>query len=91
MKVVHHLAFAAIAAAFALPGISIANDLTVSGIQGRSSAQHGAASRILVRENADVDQAGRGQVANSPAATGLQTGSLSVTASGKTLGQSGRG
>jgi hypothetical protein len=91
MKVVRHLTLAAIAAAFALPGISIAGDLTVSEIQGRSSAQHGAGARILVRANADVDQAGRGQDASFLAATGLQQALHTITASGRTLGQGGRG
>lgn len=91
MKVVRHLAFAAIAAAFALPATSIASDLTVSEIQGRSSAPTGTASIILVRTNADVDLAGRGQGASSLAAIGSQAGSHSVAASGRSLGQGGRG
>jgi hypothetical protein len=91
MKFARHLTHAAIAAAFALPGISVAGDLTVSEVQGRSSSQHATASRILVRANADVDQAGRGQGAYSLAATRLQPGSASVTASGRTIYHGGRG
>ncbi|MEX0960186.1 MAG: hypothetical protein WDZ63_12930 [Burkholderiales bacterium] len=90
MKATRYLMLAAMAAAMTLPAVSGARDLTVSEIQGRSSAYHGSGSRITLRADADVDQAGRGQ-GTALAATARPAGALqTATINGRSVDSAGR-